>query len=1365
MAGTASSSAEVSTAGASSASFAANGDVYTHGIFVSLPSARLGQCPRLAALVDTPNPWGELHITLHNFAPALSAARTAEVTILLNTHAAAATLQIVGLSLRRGRRSGRTNLCLDIESPDLSRIAASLGQIKALGSPKLEAEAAEPHRFRATLAYGSRLDAVAVAELERMLTATLDAEVAAAGGWEISYVRRGENSTTGLRDLLFTSSRNGVRRYLVRTSPQRGVEEEDDLFTAPFQKRSNTPFWIDPIDGWLRDGVPVSLLGALPRTPKLPPPAELDAPAATLRSSDFLLEDHVAFLNHGSYGATLRCAIDAAVHFRSRFESEPVRWMEDEVLPLLCNTITSLAQLVRCAPLDLVLVPNATSACNSVIRSLANEMASSASGGDGSVGRNAMLCLEYSYGAIVSTMAHATEQRGGTLVRLKVRLPFDLMHSQEGGEKNGDDGVGSENGENSRKDKDSSDDSGFGATSPAASSFRAESLPLVQRLRRALEAMCTVRGDKRTCRVYLAVLDWVTSCPAAVLPIEAMASAAKEFGCLVLVDGAHGVGTCVDIDIHRLERAGVDALATNCHKWLCAPKGTALLWCRRALQKHIHPTVISHGYGVSFASEFIWQASEDHSRYLALNACLAWFRSRFACGVDGARARCHALVLAAAEMLAAAWETRTLFPSAHGVAARCCPCLAVVQLPRGRYSAASCAADGARELCCALRAESIEVPVFPFAATDARGGATMTREPELWVRLSAQVYNEMSDYVRLRDAVLRLQLSPPLPESGGEETNGGGYALLLGAESVESDSSDDDRGTARSISSLATPLIRCSFADAAAQKTFVELATWVRSHGGYVDERVECIARGGHGDRTLWCGPCSVGTELIRIPLELCITPSIAATATEASVAVASDARCCATLDALGANVLATVHFALLILSGQPTARGGAFEQRGNAQEDAAATAAAVDSTSANGAVSGSSSFWLPYRRSLPSLHALDSAMLLWGRAAAARHVGDLALRLAVRRERGAIDLAYRAICRAYPPLAAQFSSRHFARATVLATSRCFALDDVRASGGALVAPPTATNTPALVPLADLMNHSPARRCAAWNYDVRRRCFTVTTLRAVVSDAGEELCCSYGRKTAAELLCSYGFILSPRDVDPREGSPDSVPVFLRLCAIARQMVVKSAVPPPAAARDAMRRDVLWERARKTIAAAARTPTLDETAELRLVTPLGEEKDVLDAVDEYVVRCDVALSPFAEGTRAALALMRIAVADGEELHREGVDWGVAVSRRNEVAVLRQIAIATGDAVDAAVVELNKLAASADTARVGSGGEEEEEEEEGGAALEVQRASLGKAYAAACAAVATHYERIADAAATMPTKSAVEELHLKWRASNE
>ena len=767
-------------------------DTSTDGILVSLPSAILGQCPRLAALVDTPYPWGEVHITLLNFAPALSAACMAEVTTLLQ-RSSAVTLQIVGLSLLRGRRSGRNNLCLDIESPDLSRIAASLGHIKALGSPKLEAEAAEPHRFRATLAYGSRLDAVAVAELERVLTAALDAEVvAAAGGWEISCVRRVENSTTGLRDLLFTSPRCGdVRRYLARTSPQRGGEEEDELFTAPFEKRSNTPFWIDPIDGWLRDGVPVSLLGALPSTPVLPPPTELDAPAAALRSSDFLLENCVAFLNHGSYGATLRCAEEAAVHFRSRFESQPVRWMEDEVLPLLCDTIASLAQLVRCAPLDLALVPNATSACNSVIRSLANEMTSPASGGDhsGGGGRNAMLCLEHSYGAIVSTMAHATKQRGGTLVRLKVRLPFDLMHSHE--EEGGHGTFGSfgsrsddENGEDSGFEDpraqfednastedstdDSTEDSGFGgATSPAASSFRAESLPLVRRLRRALEAMCTVRGDKRTCRVYLAVLDWVTSCPAAVLPIEAMASVAKDFGCLVLVDGAHGVGTCVDIDINSLARAGVDALATNCHKWLCAPKGTALLWCRRALQKHIHPTVISHGYGVSFASEFIWQASEDHSRYLALNACLAWFRSRFAGGVDGARARCHALVLAAAEMLAAAWETRTLFPSAHGVAARCCPCLAVVQLPRGRYGAASGAADGARELCCALRAESIEIPVFPFSATDPSGGATVTHETELWVRLSAQVYNEMSDYVRLRDAVLRLQRSPPLPETRG----------------------------------------------------------------------------------------------------------------------------------------------------------------------------------------------------------------------------------------------------------------------------------------------------------------------------------------------------------------------------------------------------------------------------------------------------------------------------------------------------------------------------------------------------------------------------------------------------------------------
>ena len=44
----------------------------------------------------------------------------------------------------------------------------------------------------------------------------------------------------------------------------------------------------------------------------------------------------------------------------------------------------------------------------------------------------------------------------------------------------------------------------------------------------------------------------------------------------------------------------------------------------------------------------------------------------------------------------------------------------------------------------ALRARKVEVPVFPF-------------EGALHVRISAQVYNSMTDYERLADLMLELQ--------------------------------------------------------------------------------------------------------------------------------------------------------------------------------------------------------------------------------------------------------------------------------------------------------------------------------------------------------------------------------------------------------------------------------------------------------------------------------------------------------------------------------------------------------------------------------------------------------------------------------
>lgn len=62
----------------------------------------------------------------------------------------------------------------------------------------------------------------------------------------------------------------------------------------------------------------------------------------------------------------------------------------------------------------------------------------------------------------------------------------------------------------------------------------------------------------------------------------------------MLVDGAHAVGARA-LDVPAL---GAHFYTSNLHKWLCTPKGSALLWVARAEQPRVLPPTTSHGYGL-----------------------------------------------------------------------------------------------------------------------------------------------------------------------------------------------------------------------------------------------------------------------------------------------------------------------------------------------------------------------------------------------------------------------------------------------------------------------------------------------------------------------------------------------------------------------------------------------------------------------------------------------------------------------------------------------------------------------------------------------------------------------------------------------
>ncbi len=58
------------------------------------------------------------------------------------------------------------------------------------------------------------------------------------------------------------------------------------------------------------------------------PPVEFGAAAKKL----FLLDPAVTYLNHGSYGATLRLLCEAQHWWQRRMEAQPVQFMETEAL-------------------------------------------------------------------------------------------------------------------------------------------------------------------------------------------------------------------------------------------------------------------------------------------------------------------------------------------------------------------------------------------------------------------------------------------------------------------------------------------------------------------------------------------------------------------------------------------------------------------------------------------------------------------------------------------------------------------------------------------------------------------------------------------------------------------------------------------------------------------------------------------------------------------------------------------------------------------------------------------------------------------------------------------------------------------------
>jgi isopenicillin-N epimerase len=233
-----------------------------------------------------------------------------------------------------------------------------------------------------------------------------------------------------------------------------------------------------------------------------------------------------------------------------------------------------------------------------------------------------------------------------------------------------------------------------------------------------------------TPRTRVLAISHLTTSSALIFPVAEICRRARAAGIFTVVDGAHAPSQ-IPVDVAAV---GADCYIGACHKWLCAPKGSAFIHARREVQDQLMPLVVSWGYDSTTpsASRFLdyheWQGTRDPSAFLATPAAI-----RFQADHDWptVRAACHTLALKTRERINDLTGLDSVCPSGHEWIGQ----MVAIRLP----PATDVGALGAR----LWEDHRIEIPVYRWNG-----------QPIL--RLSVQAYVSLADVDTLVGALKQL---------------------------------------------------------------------------------------------------------------------------------------------------------------------------------------------------------------------------------------------------------------------------------------------------------------------------------------------------------------------------------------------------------------------------------------------------------------------------------------------------------------------------------------------------------------------------------------------------------------------------------
>nr|AUN37957.1 L-cysteine desulfhydrase 1 [Ganoderma lucidum] len=392
----------------------------------------------------------------------------------------------------------------------------------------------------------------------------------------------------------------------------------------------------------------------------------------------FAIDDDYVNLNHGMCNATHPIAYKNADSSGCDFDMEAV------------------AKLIGAEADEVVLVPNATHALNTVLRNFEWR------DGDVLVGANT------TYGAVAKTLTYLSDRSESPRPDvLNVELDFPLTHTR----------IVDLFRAKLREAKQQRPNSQFTDVPPLCPGYGEEGRG---------------KGNK-----IVAVIDSIVSNPGVLLPWQEMVRVAHEEGVWTVIDAAHSVGQEPNIN---LTEARPDFWLSNAHKWLYAKRGCAILYTPRRNQYIIKSSIpTSHQYispktpqwetkGTNYVGQHEWTGTQDWAPSITVPEAIA-FREWLG-GEKAIYEYCHKLAVDGAKRLAEVLGgTRVLDESGELTTT-----MSNVQLPLPTKDEKTINLEIYREVDAYLK-DKLLFKWKAYAAHFYHNGAW-------WVRCSAQVYNE-----------------------------------------------------------------------------------------------------------------------------------------------------------------------------------------------------------------------------------------------------------------------------------------------------------------------------------------------------------------------------------------------------------------------------------------------------------------------------------------------------------------------------------------------------------------------------------------------------------------------------------------------